>query len=156
MYKALTSLVLLFLPIVGGMAVARTGGKVDKKWMRSLNQADTTPPEDWFPVIWSFLYIFLGLNAVLLYLNLGDEIFWEGYYTFYFAQLLLNYAWSIAFFKYRNPSLALLILTLMIVLTIAMTYLSYKVNAFAFILMLSYLLWLFFAYYLNIYIVQNN
>lgn len=156
MYRGLTSLGLLVLPLLGAALTTKSIGKMNTKWYQSLNKAEITPEESVFPIAWSILYFALGLNAAVIYLNVGDDIFWDGYFPFFLAQLLFNYAWSHAFFKQKNPSNALLILTFMIVLTIGLTYLSYRVSALAFMLMVAYLAWLLFAYYLNLYVVRNN
>lgn len=155
MNKQLVSLGLLFLPLIGGMLSPKMS-KRDKRWYDSLQTADMTPPDDMFPVVWSIMYIFLGLNAVLMYLGLGDGLFWDGYFPFFLLQLVLQWMWSYFFFKKRDPSTALLILAMMLVSALALIVLSLKVSSAAFMFMVAYSMWILFAGYLNLYVVQNN
>lgn len=151
---ALTSIILLLVPLIGSWIVSKNA-KMDKKWYKSLKKSKYTPPDSTFQMIWPVLYVFLGINASLLYLNLGKE-FWEKYYLLYLIQLGLNYLWTFAFFKSKNPPLALLLLLFMVLITAMLTLISLKVSEVAFILIFAYLLWLLFAFVLNLYIVMNN
>ena len=71
-------------------------------------------------------------------------------------QLVLNFLWSIIFFRFELYTLALIDLILLIVAVGVMTVLFYRVSKSAGIMNIPYLLWLLFAAYLNAGIVILN
>ena len=80
----------------------------------------------------------------------------ETWYMMYAVQLLLNLAWSFAFFRYEHPLLALqVILALLFAISIT-AVLFYRSDRLAGILFVPYILWVSFATYLNAAIVSLN
>ena len=72
------------------------------------------------------------------------------------VQLLINYAWSPAFFAYHKVDLALGMIAAMIVLTLATALLFARIRRAAALLLLPYLAWLCFAGYLTLGIATLN
>ena len=72
------------------------------------------------------------------------------------VQLLINYAWSPAFFAYHKVDLALGMIAAMIVLTLATALLFARIRRAAALLLLPYLAWLCFAGYLTYGIAALN
>lgn len=121
-----------------------------------------SPPGWVFPVVWTILYILMGIAAWLV-LETGRaggsgtpqekeqqaEAVRLGL-MLYGIQLLLNGAWSLLFFNQKMYFLAfadLLLLWLAIYLTIQQFK---QVNRIAALLMVPYLVWVTFAGYLNL------
>ena len=104
-----------------------------------------SPPSIVFPIVWSVLYILMGISSYLVYQN-TERI---GPLFTYFLSLFVNFFWSIIFFNWQEFGFAfiwLLLLWFLILLTI-LDY--YKISKPAAILQIPYLIWVTFAGYLN-------
>ena len=110
-----------------------------------------SPPSFLFPVVWSVLYILMGISAAMIY---TDSIASErqkdrALYT-YAASLVVNFFWSIIFFNMRAFLFSFLWLLLLLYLIIS-TILQYrKINQTAAYLQIPYAVWVTFAGYLNL------
>jgi tryptophan-rich sensory protein len=122
-------------------------------WYLNLNKSILTPPGYIFSIVWTILYILMSISVWIIWKK-------ENKITFpiqlYIIQLILNFAWSPVFFRYRmiNESLFLLLLIWMLVFIIIDLF--YSINKKAGLLLIPYLIWLTFALYLNCFIVNNN
>ena len=114
----------------------------------ALLQPPMAPPGWLFPVVWTILYILMGVSAYLVY-ECDTEEKYIGL-AVYVLQLIFNFLWLIIFFNIRNLLFAFVWLVFLWVLVLAMTISFYKVNKTAGLLQIPYLLWVTFAGYLNI------
>lgn len=114
----------------------------------ALLQPPLAPPGWLFPVVWTILYILMGVSAYLVY-ECNTEEKYIGL-AVYVLQLIFNFLWLIIFFNIRNLLFAFVWLVFLWVLVLAMTISFYKVNKTAGLLQIPYLLWVTFAGYLNI------
>ena len=109
-----------------------------------------SPPSFLFPVVWSVLYILMGISTAMIY---TDSIASErqkdrALYT-YAASLVANFFWSIIFFNLRFFLFSFLWLLMLLYLIIS-TILQYrKINHTAAYLQIPYAVWVTFAGYLN-------
>jgi tryptophan-rich sensory protein len=87
---------------------------------------------------------------------LEHPTFLTQYFGPYEVQLLLNFLWSVVFFKLQKPLIALIINFIMIGLTAYLLWLSWKNSMISFWLLVPYALWITFAFYLNFYIVIKS
>lgn len=106
------------------------------------------PPEWLFPVVWTILYILMGVSVYLVYESDAEEKYIG--LAVYVLQLIFNFLWLIIFFNIGNLLFAFVWLVFLWVLVLAMTISFYKVNKTAGLLQLPHLLWVTFAGYLNI------
>ncbi|MBQ8858950.1 MAG: tryptophan-rich sensory protein [Clostridia bacterium] len=108
------------------------------------------PPSILFPIVWTALYVLMGVSSALVWLNRDNDLGSAGTgLTNYAASLVLNFCWSIIFFNFRNFLVAFLWL-LALLYFIIRTILSYrKVLPVAAYLQIPYALWVSFAGYLN-------
>lgn len=120
----------------------------------SINRPEISPPPSVFPIVWTILYILMGIASYLVYIS--DSPHKEKALVIYFAQLIINFFWSIIFFGFNNYLFAFIWLILLIVMICYTIYLFYKVNKVAAYLLIPYLLWCLFAAYLNYMIVIMN
>ena len=150
---------LILQPFIGNAITMRFfSGNLNTKnrtWYAKLKQSPLTPPSIVFPIVWSILYILLGLSAVF-YL-MGQKLLPNlvSYILPYEAQMLLNFAWSVVFFGLQKPKISLIIIFAMIGLTGYLLWIS-RGKRLAFWTLLPYFLWILFAMYLNFYIVAKN
>lgn len=111
-----------------------------------------TPPNFVFPIVWTFLYMFLGIGLYLILENRNNG----KALTLFIVQLFINFLWPFIFFKYNLILLALLLHMLLLIVVIFMAINFFKINKLSGILQFPYLIWLFFAGYLNYFIVLFN
>lgn len=115
-----------------------------------------SPPAWLFPVVWTILYILMGVSAYWIYKSDADEKEREKALSLYAFQLFFNFLWPIAFFNLGNYLLAFIILVILWLLIIAMIRQFYKIDKKAALLQIPYLLWVSFAGYLNLAIYLLN
>ena len=115
-----------------------------------LNTPSFAPPSILFPIVWSILYVLMGVSAAMIYTSKNTtKLEREDALYLYGISLVINFSWSIIFFRFRTFLLAffwLILLLFLIVKTIA----AYKrINKTAAYLQIPYALWVTFAGYLN-------
>lgn len=136
----------LFLPIICGSIIGLlTSNSID---YGVLNQPPLSPPGYIFPIVWSILYLLMGISYYLFKNKYYKDTKLES--IVYYAQLAVNLLWSIFFFvlKWRLFSIGWTILLLLLV--IYLIFLFYDKNKISAYLNIPYLLWLIFATYLTI------
>lgn len=131
---------------IASAAISREGMNVYER----LNTPPLSPPGILFPIVWTILYILMGVSSAMIYINKDSDIqSAKDGLTYYAISLALNFSWSILFFNLQAAFFALLILLLMLYF-IAKTIVKYKkVKPIAAYLQIPYLLWVAFAGYLN-------
>lgn len=118
-----------------------------------LNKPFLSPPGFIFPIVWSILYILMGISyGLLVKKNLNTS----GIQNIYYLQLLINLIWPILFFTFKLRLFSFLWILLLDVLIIVMIIQFYKKDKTAGLLQLPYLLWSLFASYLNLAIYILN
>jgi tryptophan-rich sensory protein len=119
----------------------------DLTWYKILHAPILTPPAFVFPIVWGFLYFTILLSFILYFWT--DNGYKKSGYIYFFAQLSLNFLWSPVFFLLKNIVLAFVMIVLLdifLVLTIKKFYSVFNVSG---LILIPYLLWVFFATYLN-------
>ncbi|MDR0287474.1 MAG: tryptophan-rich sensory protein [Clostridiales bacterium] len=130
----------------GGLSALITGNSM--KVYKTLNQPPLSPPGAVFPVVWTILFVLMGIAAYLVYKD-GSGHGRKTALTFYGIQLLINILWSPIFFRWQAFLFAFFWLVLLWILIVITIVLFYKINKTSAYLMIPYLLWVTFAGYLN-------
>jgi len=147
----------LIVSIAISLGVGALSGYMIKDSM-SLYQALVNPPltpPGWiFPVVWTILYILMGISVYLIYISDSKEKVQA--LQIYAIQLMLNFIWSLVFFNMQAYLLAFVILLFLWLSIIAMIKIFYEINPLAAKLQVPYLLWVTFAGYLNLAIYFLN
>lgn len=102
-----------------------------------------------FPIVWSIIYLLLGISAYLVKDN-KEAI------RSYYIELIVNSFWTLLFFGFKLYLVSFIWLLLLIYLVVNMMLKFWKVNKIATYLNIPYLLWLIFAGYLNFMIYYLN
>ena len=136
---------------VGGISALLTSSGMET--FQALNKPPLSPPGWLFPVVWTLLYILMGIASYLV-LTSGKPS--RSALTFYGLQLLFNFFWSIIFFNLARYLFAFVWLIALWILIFITTVLFYKISKPAGYLMIPYLLWVAFAGYLNLFIYLLN
>ena len=120
---------------------------LDYIWYFSLTKPYLTPPAWIFAPVWSFLYLTIAFSFVLYFLK-KDENKGLGY-LYFLVQMILNLIWTPVCVGTKNILLALIVIILMDVFIILTIKKFYEVRKFAGLILIPYLIWTFFATYLN-------
>ncbi len=141
------------LSIVIALAVGGLSALLTRNNMSLYSDVSTPPlsPPSWvFPVVWTILFILMGISAALIYTNktAPEHQKRSARYT-YALSLLVNFFWSIIFFNLRAFLFAFLWLLLLLFLIIFTIMKYYKINKTAAYLQIPYALWVTFAGYLT-------
>lgn len=145
MKKIFSKLKYLVLPLLVGGIV----GFIISKFIQydNLNKPFLSPPQLAFPIVWTILYILMGISfGILSEKNILDS---KSKFLYYF-QLLINALWSIFFFVFEWRLFAFIWIILLDIVVILMTINFYKKNKLAGILQIPYIIWILFATYLNL------
>ncbi len=105
------------------------------------------PPAILFPIVWTVLYAVMGYSAYLIHRS--DSLSKGRCLAVYWAQLIVNFSWSIVFFRFEALWGAFGVILLLLVLIAAMILCFRKISPLAAYLNIPYLLWVMFATYLN-------
>ena len=151
-YALVTVPLILLLGTVSGRA---SGSGYGNPWFDALTKPDFMPPGWVFGLVWTLLYIALGLAVAMILHARGAR--GRGLAILLFvAQLLLNLAWSPVFFAMHQVGLALILILAMMVLSVAVTLLFARIRTAAAWLMVPYVAWLVFAALLTWQVGQLN
>lgn len=124
-------------------------------WYTTITKPSWNPPSWVFGPVWITLYTFMGIASFLVWqqkespgakLALG----------IYGLHLALNALWSILFFGLKNPGLAFAEIIILLIFILMTTFLFWRINTWAGILMLPYIIWVSFATFLNYTIWRLN
>ena len=111
------------------------------------------PPGFIFPIVWTVLYILMGVSYGLLKnRNLIDF----DINLFYYLQLFVNALWPIIFFTFNLRLFAFIWILLLDILVITMVLKFYQKYKLSGLLQIPYLFWIIFATYLNLFIYLLN
>ncbi len=114
-----------------------------------LNQPPLSPPSAVFPVVWTTLFLLMGISAYLVTMKRSDGLKSYDIPAVYWIQLIVNFIWPLIFFNLAIYGIALAWLILLIILVIYMIFQFHDITPAAGWLQVPYLLWLIFAGYLN-------
>ncbi|MBD5403180.1 tryptophan-rich sensory protein [bacterium] len=124
-------------------------------WYLTLNKPLFTPPQSYFPIAWSVLYLLMAVSIILVLIKPNSKTKFYAV-TFFTIQLFFNYLWTYLFFELHSTKYALIdLLCILIFLTLTMI-IFFKLSKPAFFLLIPYLLQIFFAIYLTVGIAILN
>lgn len=147
---------MLAIPLlVGGLSAFLTKDSI--RSYEEMNKPPLSPPGIVFPIVWTILYILMGISMYLIVTDdsIGKEER-KGIYIAYGVQLLLNFIWTPVFFVFSNYFLASVILALLIGFVWRWFVAMVTKNRVAGLLQIPYLIWCAFAFYLNVATVGLN
>lgn len=141
----------ILIPVLVGALVGLITSGAMKYSM--LNKPPLSPPGALFPVVWTILYVLMGVSYGILKSNNQTD---EEIDYIYYLQLVINALWSIIFFVFKWKLFAFLWIILLIVAVVQMIRKFYEKNSLAGLLQIPYLIWIVFAAYLNFAIYLLN
>lgn len=120
----------------------------------SLNQPSFAPSAILFPIIWTILYILMGVSCYLIVKS--DSVEKYEALLIYGVQLIVNLFWSIWFFVFQFYLFSFFWILLLIGLVVVMIKKFHDISKIGAYLQIPYLLWLVFASILNLFIYFLN
>lgn len=139
---------------VGALSALITMGSM--KDFAALKQPPASPPGWLFPIVWTALYITMGVASYLVLRSNCAEEEKRGAFKVYFVQLAFNFFWSIIFFSFGAFEIAFAWLLALFALIALTAFRFWRINNISGILMLPYLVWVLFAGYLNLGVAYLN
>ena len=147
-------LLCLALPLaVGGLAALLSGGM---DLYKELDRPPLSPPGWVFPIVWSVLYLLMGYASYRVLESGAEPMQIRRAWIFYGLQLAANFLWPLLFFGGQMYLAALLLLTLLWVLIFLTIRAFTEAEELAGDLLIPYILWVTFAWYLNLGIFLLN
>lgn len=133
----------------GAAAGFVTAGSMEQYEM--MYRPPLSPPGWVFPVVWGVLYLLMGIAAWMVFTSENPER--KHALALYAAQLAVNALWPILYFRLDAPLAALAVLALLWYLVYLTLKAFFRISTPAGICMIPYLLWISFAFYLNLSVV---
>ena len=149
----------LIVSVLIPLAVGVVSGLLSMSGIRSfgeLNMPPLSPPAFLFPIVWTLLYILMGISSYLVVRTNGSGGAKTQALTLYALQLVFNFFWSIIFFNLEWYGIAFIWLLILLALIIATAVSFFKINKAAGLIMIPYILWVTFAGYLNLAVAILN
>ena len=143
---------LAFIILVLGIGLLIGASNVPDDWYQSLAKPSFNPPNWVFAPVWSLLYIVIGVVGARTWLSLRRSMAMR----LWFAQMLLNFAWSPVFFGLHDPTSAMIVILGLLVSVVAFIAVSWRQDRTAALLFAPYLAWVAFATALNAAILLLN
>lgn len=142
----------IFIPVFLGSLIGFITAPANN--YMNLNQPVFAPPGIVFPIVWTILYILMGISSYLI--SQSDSNQKEEALVIYAIQLLVNLLWSIWFFLCKWYLFSFFWILLLIVLVVWMIIKFYQISKISSYLQIPYLLWLIFASILNLFVYLLN
>ena len=150
-----TLLICIAVPLaVGGLAALFTGGSMSV--FSELERPPLSPPGWLFPVVWSILYILMGIASYLILTSGADKSRISGALWVYGFQLFVNFFWPILFFRLGMYGVSFVWLLFLWVLILVTFVRFWRISVPAAYLLIPYLAWVTFAGYLNLGVALLN
>jgi benzodiazapine receptor len=125
-------------------------------WYAGLEKPSFTPPNAVFPVVWTILYVMMGVAAWRAWRSGGEPFLWRTALLAYAIQLILNVLWPLAFFGAESPLGGLIVIVVLLAAVVATILAFRRLDGIAALLLVPYLAWAMFATVLNASILGLN
>lgn len=135
------------------------GNKLDgagQAFYENLIKPSATPPEWFFPIIWSLLFILIGMAGYYVWNFYGSDRYRKIFAGLYAVNGLLVFSWSHLFFARQSLSGALYVIIGLIIVIELMILTAFKTNHKAGYLLFPYLAWILFITYINTALITLN
>jgi benzodiazapine receptor len=140
---------LTFLVVVLGCGIAIGTVTRPNGWYAALVKPPFNPPNWVFAPVWSLLYVMIAVAGARTYERTSGFALWV-------VQLVLNFAWTPAFFLLHRPAVALVIVAALLVVILVFIWARWTADRISALLFVPYAAWVAFAALLNVTIVVLN
>lgn len=141
-------LIQLAIPLaVGGLGAIITN--IGMEEFEQLRKPPLSPPQLVFPIVWTILYLLMGVSLYLTMMAHPQEKEKKEAYWLYGVQLALNLLWTVLYFALGMRMVAFFVLLTLLAVSWIMAAKMARLRPVAGRLQIPYLIWLVFAGYLN-------
>lgn len=157
-------MIIKWKPLIANLAISLGVGLLSalltmnsmKAVYANLNKPPLSPPSWVFGVVWTILFLLMGISAYLVYTSDANADRKRNALVVYGVQLVFNLLWSIFFFdrQWYWFSFAWLIVLWFLILTMIVMFSN--ISRKAALLQIPYLLWVTFAGYLTAGVAMLN
>ena len=137
------------IPVIVGIVSALLT-RNSMELFQSIDKPPLAPPGWLFPVVWTILYILMGISSYLILESGESQEEIRKALTIYGYQLVVNFLWPTFFFNFGWYFFSFLWLVLLWVLVLIMILRFKDISKLAAYMNIPYLVWLTFAGYLNL------
>jgi len=138
----------IVIPLLVGIVASFITGRGMENY-ENLAKPPLSPPGWVFPIVWTILYILMGISSYLIMTSGADKQKKEKAIMLYWYQLAVNFLWPTFFFNFEWYLFSFVWLLILWVLVLLMIISFYKIDKRAAYINIPYLVWLTFAGYLN-------
>jgi len=134
------------IPLLLGSLIGNIG-RPDKWYNNKLKKPELNPPNYIFPIVWTILYLMIGISYFLALSKTKDIKNW----ILPILHLLLNFSYSPMFFYFRELLLSSILTTLILITGLMIIY-QFSIldkSLISTYLLIPYIIWLCFANYLS-------
>ncbi len=139
----------LFIPLFVGFFGSLFTTPSIANWYLALNKPSFNPPNWVFGPAWTTLFILMGIALFIIWTKGRENKQFRTALILFAFQLVFNFLWSLIFFTFHNPGIALIDIAVLWILIALNIYYFYKINKTAAWLPVPYILWVSFASVLN-------
>ena len=140
---------------IGGLSGYASNSGYSNAWFAALDKPDIIPPGWVFGAVWTTLYTLMGLALALVWIAPASPQRTVALRLF-FAQLIVNFAWSPLFFGMQMIEIGLVTILVLFLLAAAAAGRFFAIRPLAGMLLVPYLAWLCMATALNFEIGRLN
>lgn len=119
-----------------------------RNWYPSLEKPPLNPPNLLFPIVWTTLFVLMGLAGSHLFRARGSAT-GKVCLALFAVQSAMNWSWSFIFFEWHSLGLAFAWILAMVGFAAALILKSWNHQRMAALCFVPYLLWIGFASYLS-------
>ncbi|MDO5291922.1 MAG: TspO/MBR family protein [bacterium] len=146
-------IIAVLIPLaVGGIAGFLTRNSMED--YQKLNQPVIAPPGIVFPIVWTILFILMGIASYFVYISTCK--YGKTGLKVYAIQLVINFFFNILFFTFQLFFISFLWTVLLLFVNLVMFQLFYKCNKTAGYLLIPYIAWNSFAVLLSFLVYTLN
>jgi tryptophan-rich sensory protein len=142
--------VAVFVGVLGG-TLTDTG-----PWYQNLRKPSWQPPDWLFGPAWTLIFALATVSAVYAWRNARNRVEREWVIVLFALNGFLNVLWSMLFFRMRHPDWALIEVVFLWLSILLPILFFWRFSRAASLYLLPYLLWVSFAAFLNLTVVQLN
>jgi tryptophan-rich sensory protein len=146
----------LTLPQIAGIAGALFTETGESSWYQTLQKPEWNPPGWVFGPVWTTLYVLMGIAFYIVWKADVPSSQKRPALSFWIAQLVFNFFWTIIFFNLQEPGWAFAEICCLWLLILITIFSFARISKIAAWLMVPYISWVSFAGLLNYTIWQMN
>ena len=150
--KYLSLVILLLITFIAPMIGSYATATFKEPWYSEIILPSFNPPSWVFAPVWSMLYLLMTIAIWKIWINSFNTRILK----IYLVHLFFNSTWSIVFFGFHLIGLALVNLIIILIFIIFLMKEYLKRDKISFYLMIPYILWILYAFVLNLTIVVLN